>query len=163
MQRPVHRVVAMLAALAFVVLSCGSDSGSSPNDDPSQQRYAFTLQDGSTISTPDGNEEPLSGRITTAVRDLCCNVHFGLSIERLSLRSRSFAIEGTEGAMDARLVEGLRVSAPVDINGQRTQLTGGGGLSTYFEGGRLEQIPKRFRGVILRTDDDIKLTLYASR
>ena len=163
MRRPVDWIIGMLAPLAFVVLACGSDSGSSPNDDPSQQRYEFTLQSGSTISTSDGDEEPLTGRIATSVLDLCCNNLFALRIERLSLRSPSFVIEGTGGIMVARIIPALQVSAPVEINGQNVQLTGGGTLSTYFEGGRLEEIPKRFRGVILRTDDDVKLTIFASR
>ena len=163
MRRRIDWIGAMLAPLALLVLACGSDSGTPPNDDSSEQRYEFTLQSGSTISTPDGDAEPLTGRITTSVLDLCCNNLFALRMERLSLRSPSFVIEGTEGIMVARTIPALQVSAPVEINGQNVQLTGGGALSTYFEGGRLEEIPKRFRGVILRTDDDVKLTLYASR
>jgi hypothetical protein len=135
MRSRVDWIGALLASLALVVLACGSDSGSPPNDDSSQQRYEFTLQSGSTISTPGGDEERLTGHITTSVFDLCCNYYFALRIEALDLQSKSFQIAGTQGDMVARTIGTLGVSAPVEINGQKAQLTGGGGVSTYSREG----------------------------
>ena len=155
-------IVVLLVLLAFAPLSCGSSSDSD-SDGSSAGRYRFVLQSESTISTSDGDEEELQGSFTVSTLDLCCNYYFALRIEALDLRSKSFLIAGMEGVIVARTILTLGVSAPVEMNGQDAQLTGGGGPSTYFEGGRLEQIPKRFRGVILRTDDDVKLTIFASR
>lgn len=157
------RVLTLLAPLGVAILACGSGGNSDSSPNPDAGPYRYTLGSGSTISTSDGDWEELRGTILASLLDLGPNYIFAVKIERLDLRSPSFVITGSEGQIIARTTFALEVSAPVEINGEVAELDGINPLDTYYEPGRIRKVPKEFRGVVLRVDEDVTLTLYASR